>query len=81
MLWRVTRLGWTSAAPPALASLAGSAFGTLHEKARPRAAIAPLFWDNIPSTLGFSHDSRGKAKSVGQISGSEHRKTPVLALR
>ena len=60
-------LGWTRAAPPTLASLAGSAFGTLHKKAHPGAALAPLFWHNTPSTLGFSQDSRGKARQVARL--------------
>ncbi|PFG63313.1 undecaprenyl-diphosphatase [Thioclava sp. ES.031] len=54
-------IGWQRADAATLKTLAGAAFGAARDTMRPGAALAPLFWRNEPSELGFTRPSDGSA--------------------
>ncbi|PWE50448.1 hypothetical protein DEM26_05855 [Thioclava sp. NG1] len=57
----LTSIGWQRADPVTLKTLAGAAFGAVRDTIRPGAALAPLFWNNKPSELGFTRVPEGDA--------------------
>ncbi len=54
-------IGWQRADAVTLKTLAGAAFGAARDTMRPGAALAPLFWRNEPSELGFTRVDDGSA--------------------